>query len=277
MARRLFSSVSIFCLCLTAVPAASYAQSGSADSIIPKDFLALADLRGATNVEIGSLERQVRELQDTLEPSKRQAQQAAAYIPRGVKDSAELARKAQRTPSEEEKLGYTISSLERARTDLEAPGIFQALLTTNSAELAAKKTLAGKVQARIAALLNPEQEFKRTMSITFAILIGFVIIGFFALAFKDPGVRNRVFGGQGGIQFLTLFSLVIAIILFGITGVLEGKELSALLGGLSGYILGRTMTPTMPPRQIVPLGGGGPQKRNGPRRSAPAGQGAQNP
>jgi hypothetical protein len=33
---------------------------------------------------------------------------------------------------------------------------------------------------------------------------------------------------------------VIAIILFGITGILEGKELSALLGGLSGYILGRT-------------------------------------
>ena len=45
-----------------------------------------------------------------------------------------------------------------------------------------------------------------------------------------------------GIQFITLFALVIAIILFGITGILEGKELSALLGGLSGYILGRSTT-----------------------------------
>ena len=42
------------------------------------------------------------------------------------------------------------------------------------------------------------------------------------------------------MQFLTLFSLVIAIILFGITQILEGKELAARLGGLSGYILGRT-------------------------------------
>lgn len=31
----------------------------------------------------------------------------------------------------------------------------------------------------------------------------------------------------------------IAIILFGITDILGGKELSALLGGISGYILGR--------------------------------------
>jgi presenilin-like A22 family membrane protease len=50
---------------------------------------------------------------------------------------------------------------------------------------------------------------------------------------------DRKTGSQSGIQFLTLFSLVIAIILFGITDILEGKELAALLGGLSGYILGR--------------------------------------
>jgi hypothetical protein len=41
------------------------------------------------------------------------------------------------------------------------------------------------------------------------------------------------------MQFITIFSLVIAIILFGITGILESKELSALLVGLSGFILGR--------------------------------------
>jgi hypothetical protein len=36
-----------------------------------------------------------------------------------------------------------------------------------------------------------------------------------------------------------MFAIVIAVILFGIINILESKELSALLGGLSGYILGR--------------------------------------
>jgi hypothetical protein len=43
-----------------------------------------------------------------------------------------------------------------------------------------------------------------------------------------------------GLQFITLFSLIIAIILFGVMNILEGRELAALLGGLSGYILGRS-------------------------------------
>jgi Na+-transporting methylmalonyl-CoA/oxaloacetate decarboxylase gamma subunit len=42
-----------------------------------------------------------------------------------------------------------------------------------------------------------------------------------------------------GMQFVTLFLIVIAIILFGIMGTLEGREFAALLGGLSGHILGK--------------------------------------
>lgn len=84
-----------------------------------------------------------------------------------------------------------------------------------------------------------QQDFKLKMSTTFAILVGVVIAGFFIIAFRDQQVRREIFAGQAGIQFVTLFSLVIAIILFGIIGILEGKELAALLGGLSGYILGR--------------------------------------
>lgn len=67
-----------------------------------------------------------------------------------------------------------------------------------------------------------------------------VILGFFYIASRDDSIRQAIFSGDSGIQFLTLFSLVIAIILFGITGILEGRELAALLGGISGYILGRT-------------------------------------
>ena len=77
----------------------------------------------------------------------------------------------------------------------------------------------------------------------FAGLIGLVIVGFFVLSFKDKLIRRAIFSGQTGIQFLTLFSIVIAIILFGITSILADKELSALLGGLSGYILGRHSGP----------------------------------
>jgi hypothetical protein len=105
--------------------------------------------------------------------------------------------------------------------------------------------------ARRADLEQPKQLFKLQMSGVFAALVGIVIVGFFTVAFRDEQVRREIFAGQAGIQFVTLFSLVIAIILFGIIGVLEGKELAALLGGLSGYILGRS-TPTGPKPQGAP-------------------------
>ncbi len=81
--------------------------------------------------------------------------------------------------------------------------------------------------------------FKTQIAFAFAMLVASVIGGFFLLSWKDEAVRRAIFSGESGIQFLTLFSVVIAIILFGITGILESKELAALLGGLSGYILGR--------------------------------------
>lgn len=82
--------------------------------------------------------------------------------------------------------------------------------------------------------------FKLKMSIAFAILIAVVIAGFFWIAFSNDDVKKAIFSNEAGIQFITMFAIVIAVILFGIIGILEGKELSALLGGLSGYILGKT-------------------------------------
>jgi hypothetical protein len=94
--------------------------------------------------------------------------------------------------------------------------------------------------------------FTMISTISFAALVGCIIVLFFIIAFKDASVRNAIFAGESGIQFITLFSLVIAIILFGVLRILEGKELAALLGGLSGYILGRGSntspgTRTLPP------------------------------
>ncbi|HYE92946.1 MAG TPA: hypothetical protein VEA38_18085 [Terriglobales bacterium] len=110
-------------------------------------------------------------------------------------------------------------------------------------ELGASREQLAKLDSTIGALLTPEilnQNFKFWMSGIFAGLVFVVIVGFFVMAWRDEEVLRAIFAGAAGIQFVTLFSLVIAIILFGITGILEGKELAALLGGLSGYILGRS-------------------------------------
>lgn len=82
--------------------------------------------------------------------------------------------------------------------------------------------------------------FKLKMSIAFAALVAVVIAGFFLIAFSNDEVKKAIFSNEAGIQFITMFSIVIAVILFGIIGILESKELSALLGGLSGYILGKS-------------------------------------
>lgn len=115
-------------------------------------------------------------------------------------------------------------------------------LERKNQDLISLREIQSRIDDQINTLLIPEtaqNEFKLWVTAAFSVLVGIVIIGFFVIAGFDETVRQSIFSSQSGIQFLTLFSLVIAIILFGITGILEGKELSALLGGLSGYILGR--------------------------------------
>jgi cation transport ATPase len=92
-----------------------------------------------------------------------------------------------------------------------------------------------------------EQGFKATISFYFAMVVGFMILCFFGISFYDKNIRSTIFSGQAGMQFVTLFSLIIAMILFGITGILGDKELASLLGGLSGYILGKYSPETTKP------------------------------
>jgi hypothetical protein len=129
-------------------------------------------------------------------------------------------------------------------TNLTAEDISKAI-DQKQTELGGKRNRKDAIDAAIRRkvdLETPKQDFKKNISAYFAALIALVILGFFFIASRDEVVRREIFAGQAGIQFITLFALVIAIILFGITGILEGKELSALLGGLSGYILGRSTT-----------------------------------
>ncbi|RWA74275.1 MAG: hypothetical protein EOQ29_01185 [Mesorhizobium sp.] len=106
--------------------------------------------------------------------------------------------------------------------------------------------------------------YKIIISLSFAFLVASVIYGFYRVVGENNQIVETIFSNDSGIQFITLFSIVIAVILFGIIGVLEGKELSALLGGLSGYILGRNSAnqqqrpaapPAPAPQPALPQGG----------------------
>jgi hypothetical protein len=86
---------------------------------------------------------------------------------------------------------------------------------------------------------NKNDRFRLLMGGGFVFLVLTLIGCFFGFASRSGSIQD-IFSHDRGLQFITLFSLVIAITLFGVMNILEGRELAALLGGLSGYILGRT-------------------------------------
>lgn len=110
-----------------------------------------------------------------------------------------------------------------------------------------------KCQNQIDYTLVPEykrQEFRTNISWYFSWLMALLIGAFFLVVYsKSNKYSSRVLLNSNGLQFITLFVLIIAIILFGILGILEGRELAAILSGISGYILGKGITPpaTIPP------------------------------
>jgi hypothetical protein len=195
------------------------------------DFIALADRRAElldevqdTKTEISDLEKQLPEAIPVSEYDEMKHQLAA------------LQEKPTRTALEEQTMQNLEGKIKLTKTDL----FLNDQISKKKQLLTDDKDLLLCIQETIPQLTSPDQQFKGYMSGAFAALIAIVIGGFFLLASRDEVMRRAIFSGETGIQFLTLFSLVIAIILFGIINILEGKELAALLGGLSGYILGRT-------------------------------------
>lgn len=91
-----------------------------------------------------------------------------------------------------------------------------------------------------------ENQFKQAMSTIFAILIALVIGGFFLIIALAKGTVNlsEALLSDGGLQFITIFVLIIAVVLFGVLKILEGRELAAILSGIAGYILGRSTSMT---------------------------------
>lgn len=125
------------------------------------------------------------------------------------------------------------------------------LLKLNLKEI---KTDISLCQDQIDTTLAPEyqgQEFRKAISIGFACLIGVLLMVFVLVIFRSKKNIADYFFSDTGLQFMTIFVLIIAIILFGILGILEGKELAAILAGISGYILGKSKSAPIVEHQEV--------------------------
>lgn len=153
------------------------------------------------------------------------------------------------------------TQLEGAKAELARADQLDQSIEASRALVVRKKSEVFEIERKIDEAINIHLRilsYRIVLSGVFALLIFALMWAFFKVTHQDAAVRQAVFSAQSGIQFLTLFCLVIAIFIFGIAGILEGKELSALLGGLSGYILGRVTQSggapaATPPRTLAEL------------------------
>lgn len=104
-------------------------------------------------------------------------------------------------------------------------------------------------------LLEPDmrqQNFRIMVSFGFMILIGTLLVIFFFVIYKksNNSVSSLLLGGSG-LQFVTIFVLIISIIIFGILGVIGGTELAAILSGISGYVLGKTIKEDKEKKEVL--------------------------
>ncbi|HEX8350020.1 MAG TPA: hypothetical protein VF598_08655 [Hymenobacter sp.] len=85
-----------------------------------------------------------------------------------------------------------------------------------------------------------EQDFRKQITLYFSLLIALMLVSFFLIVHRNAGNElSKNLLSSNGLQFITLFVLIIAVILFGILSILQSSELAAILAGISGYILGR--------------------------------------
>lgn len=208
-----------------------------------KDFFVVDEIRGRLQREVPELQAKITEIKEIRIPD-------FAIAQKDLDDTNKKIEPLVSKPDRNEDDNRQLESLERFKVSLEnflsrkTVASYETELKRAEDQLPRKEAQLRCVNAAVSKFdSTPEQDFKFWMSVIFAVLIGTVIIGFFWTAITDEKVRRAVFAGQVGLQFIALFSIVIAIILFGITGILEAKELSALLGSLAGYILGRYSTP----------------------------------
>lgn len=147
------------------------------------------------------------------------------------------------TPPDQQRIDALTRAIEATKTDLEVIKNSEPELRAKRTDQERKRQRLFAIEQRIASLFDATRDtnqFRSAATWAFTSLVFVVVGGFFFIAYRKDGIASKIFAGEMGMQFVTLFLIVIAIILFGIMGTLEGRELAALLGGLSGYILGKT-------------------------------------
>lgn len=91
---------------------------------------------------------------------------------------------------------------------------------------------------------SQHQEFKKYITLCVSILLGLILVAFFGgVLYKSGNDVKAKLIGEAGLQFITIFVIIIAVILFGIMNILKGSELAAILSAIAGYILGKTAPP----------------------------------
>ncbi len=82
-------------------------------------------------------------------------------------------------------------------------------------------------------------------SIIVAVIVAILLLGYFALIgnARDAGAQNREVSGPASyamfLEMMTVFLLTGTILILGLSGRLNTEALAALIGGISGYVLGR--------------------------------------
>lgn len=207
-----------------------------------EDFTLIDSTKATLGKEVGELANKITDYKESKIPKIEKVERDIASLDVEI---AKLTDKATLNDDEKRQLDDLKLSRKSADSYLEGKTSekLKEELKSFEDELSWRNAKLTCINSELAKMFSPQQSFKSQISLLFAGLIFVVIIGFFVIAYQDQSVRRAIFGGQTGLQFLTLFSIVIAIILFGITNILEGRELAALLGGLSGYILGKYNSP----------------------------------
>lgn len=236
-------TVGLLVLVLTTATALAQTAPAGPSSVASGEVQKIEDFRRLFE-EREALVEQQRELRKTIDDLSFQTRDLPSeeILNRNLKTAERDLKKLQKDKASDAQIDTLQRYIDTTTENIEIAKSAMPLLLTKRGEYdrAGRKLFA--LEQRIASLFDASRDvnrFRTNVTFTFGILVFVVIVGFYIIAWHKQGVATTIFSGAMGMQFVTLFLIVIAIILFGIMGTLQDKELAALLGGLSGYILGR--------------------------------------
>ena len=242
--------LALFAVLLACSFTLALAQDGQTQSP-PSSQVTNTDLSSVTDVRqlFGEREMLIKQLRDLEQDIAENSEKIHNLPPANTlqqdlqKFSRDLENAQKATPPDQQRIDALKRAVENTNDSLQTVNNSAPILRAEKADQDQKRQRLIDVEQRIASLFDATRDtnrFRSGATWAFTGLVLVVVGGFFFIAYRKDGIAAKIFGGEMGMQFVTLFLIVIAIILFGIMGTLEGRELAALLGGLSGYILGKT-------------------------------------